>query len=114
MKTIDQEYRKRFLLLLLEAIRKGATTGFSFEDLRPEDLLVIEYYLKDCAINPVSEFTSKERCGGLFIEKVRGIFKGNQDELHHFREFILLNLELLSKKESEKLRDYPGLKLVAS
>lgn len=104
MNTDHESYTKRYFELIIEALKKETSGEFSTEEIRGEDLNVIEYHLKDCARRAVSSVLSTEGCLAIFGVRIRKLIIGDKDEWSHFKESIESNKRLFSQKALKQIK----------
>jgi hypothetical protein len=98
-----------FLVLTKKAVERYRKIDFDESDLSKDDLVVVEYILKDGAKRPISEFANQEECAHIFIERIKRLSEGDREEWLHFRDRIARSARYLTPAQFLDL-DYLALR----
>jgi hypothetical protein len=76
----DSNCKLHYLDLMKKSVKNYLANTFDESDFTPDDLMVIEYELKDCSRQSVSCDLSQQECAHLFAQRVKRLAEGNTEE----------------------------------
>jgi hypothetical protein len=95
----DEVCKLHYLELIKKSVEKCLKNNFDESDFSSDDLIVIEYELKDCSSRSVLSDLSQRECAHLFGQRIRRLAEGEREEWASFRMRVTRCLSELTKKQ---------------